>query len=114
MARDPAPSALVDGLPLLEATDLRDVLPTLQVPSLWLAGRRDRLVDPRAMREAAALAPNAHVHVVEHAGHAPFLTHAVDVGESLDTFLRGFREGGVPGRHMPDHALPSQPDGSQP
>lgn len=84
---EPAPAVLADGLDLLETADLRDALPGLQVPSLWLAGRRDRLVDPRAMREAAALAPASEVHVVEHAGHAPFLTHADEVAARLRAFL---------------------------
>ena len=84
---DPAASVLVDGLVLLETADLRDVLPGLQVPSLWLAGRRDRLVDPRAMAAAADLAPAGRVQVVEHAGHAPFLTHADVVAAELTGFL---------------------------
>lgn len=86
---EPAAQVLADGLQLLETADLRAVLPALAGPSLWLAGRRDRLVDPRAMREAAALALDATVHVVEHAGHAPFLTHADDVAAQLDAFLAG-------------------------
>jgi pimeloyl-[acyl-carrier protein] methyl ester esterase len=84
---EPAAQALADGLVLLETSDLRDRLPTLRVPSLWLAGRRDRLVDPRAMRDAAALAPGARFAVIEHAGHAPFLTHADDVAMQLIDFL---------------------------
>lgn len=84
---EPTAQVLADGLDLLETTDLRAVLPTLPVSSLWLAGRRDRLVDPRAMRDAAALAPNAEVHVIEHAGHAPFLTHADAVATRLGAFL---------------------------
>ena len=87
---EPPASVLADGLELLETSDLRATLPTLSAPSLWLAGRRDRLVDPRAMREAAALAPDAAVHVVEHAGHAPFLTHADEVAAQLDMFLSKF------------------------
>lgn len=87
---EPPASVLADGLELLETSDLRATLPTLGAPSLWLAGRRDRLVDPRAMREAAALAPDAAVHVVEHAGHAPFLTHADEVAGQLDRFLARF------------------------
>jgi pimeloyl-[acyl-carrier protein] methyl ester esterase len=83
---EPAAEALAAGLELLEAADLRSALPALAVPSLWIAGQRDRLVDPRAMRDAAALAPNASVHVVEHAGHAPFLTHADEVAELLAGF----------------------------
>ena len=84
---EPRASVLADGLTLLETADLRAALPTLPVPSLWLAGRRDRLVDPRAMRDAAALAPRAELHVLEHAGHAPFLTHADEVAARLDAFL---------------------------
>jgi pimeloyl-[acyl-carrier protein] methyl ester esterase len=84
---EPTAAVLADGLELLEATDRRDALPGLQVPSLWLAGRRDRLVDPRAMAAAAALAPGAELHVVEQAGHAPFLTHADAVAARLAAFL---------------------------
>lgn len=84
---EPDPHVLADGLVLLETADLRATLPTLAVPSLWLAGRRDRLVDPRAMREAAARAPSSDMHVVEHAGHAPFLTHADAVAAHLAPFL---------------------------
>ena len=84
---EPAASVLADGLTLLQTTDQRAALPTLSVPSLWLGGRRDRLVDPRALRAAAGLAPDARVHVVEHAGHAPFLTHVDEVATQLVTFL---------------------------
>ena len=84
---EPAASVLADGLELLETADLRGLLPGLPVPSLWLAGRRDRLVDPRAMRAASELAPRAGFEVVEHAGHAPFLTHADAVASRLLAFL---------------------------
>jgi pimeloyl-[acyl-carrier protein] methyl ester esterase len=96
---EPAAHVLADGLELLETADLRPALPTLAMPSLWIGGRRDRLVDPRAMRDAAALAPNASVHVIEHAGHAPFLTHADDVSDLLGNFLA---------RHCPHPTPPPQ------
>ena len=84
---EPDPAVLADGLDLLETGDLRPQLPALAVPSLWLGGRRDRLVDPRALQAAAALARRTRVHVVEHAGHAPFLTHADAVAAELEAFL---------------------------
>ncbi len=84
---EPAPRVLADGLSLLENTDLRASLKTLEVPSLWLAGRRDRLVDPRAMQHASVATKNARHAQVEHAGHAPFLTHADDVAQYLLDFL---------------------------
>jgi pimeloyl-[acyl-carrier protein] methyl ester esterase len=86
---EPAAHVLADGLELLETADLRDALPKLAVPSLWIAGRRDRLVDPRAMREAADAASGASFAVIEHGGHAPFLTHADEVAALLDGFLQG-------------------------
>jgi pimeloyl-[acyl-carrier protein] methyl ester esterase len=89
---EPAARVLVDGLRILETVDQRPLLPRLRVPSLWIAGRRDRLVDPRAMRDAAALIEQAgHTSAsfvqVEHAGHAPFLTHVDEVVAHLDGFL---------------------------
>ena len=86
---EPSANVLADGLVLLETTDLRDLLPALRVPSMWLAGRRDRLVDPRAMRDAAALAPASTFDIIEHAGHAPFLTHADVVAARLDAAFAG-------------------------
>jgi pimeloyl-[acyl-carrier protein] methyl ester esterase len=77
---------LADGLDLLASTDLRAALPALSVPTLWLGGRRDRVVDPRAMAAAAAQVPDARVVVVDHAGHAPFLTHADAVAAELRAF----------------------------
>ena len=84
---EPAARVLADGLGLLETTDLRPLLPALPRGSLWIAGRRDRLVAPRAMREAAALAPAARFHEVAHGGHAPFLTHADDIAGVLRDWL---------------------------
>jgi pimeloyl-[acyl-carrier protein] methyl ester esterase len=97
---EPAAHVLADGLALLESADLRHVLPSLAEPSLWLAGRRDRLVDPRAMRNAAELAPMSSFAQIEHGGHAPFLTHADEVAAHIETFAaslhRHSRESGNP------------------
>ena len=84
---EPSPRVLAEGLRVLEDSDLRAVLPALRVPSLWIGGRRDRLVNPQAMRVCAELAPDARFVQVEHAGHAPFLTHADEVGDALLGFL---------------------------
>jgi pimeloyl-[acyl-carrier protein] methyl ester esterase len=89
---EPAARVLADGLGILERSDLRPLLPQLTVPSLWLAGRRDRLVDPRAMRMAAEAiqaggrAPAVFAQI-EHAGHAPFLTHTDAVVAQVEDFL---------------------------
>ena len=84
---EPATHVLAEGLQVLEDSDLRAVLPALRMPSLWIGGRRDRLVNPRAMQASVELAPDARYVQVEHAGHAPFLTHADEVAASLLGFL---------------------------
>lgn len=90
---EPPPAALAQGLDLLRSVDQRPLLPSLAVPSLWVGGRRDRVVDPRAMRAAAARAPGAAFVQVEHGGHAPFLTHADEVAAAIAGFLAGARAG---------------------
>ena len=92
---EPAAHVLADGLGLLEGSDLRATLPSLSMPTLWLAGRRDRLVDPRAMQAAAERVPRADVVVVEHAGHAPFLTHVDDVAAALARLGATIADGGA-------------------
>ncbi len=82
----PALSALVDGLRLLETCDLRESLPGLACPSLWIGARRDRLVDWRAV--AAAVAMTSHAHNLRlDSGHAPFLTHADALAAAVLEFL---------------------------
>jgi len=89
---EPTPQVLRDGLGLLEHSDLRRHLAGLSMPSLWIAGRRDRLVSPVAMQAAAALvteaagAKQAHFHQVASGGHAPFLTHADEVADAIRSF----------------------------
>lgn len=84
---EPAPRALQEGLALLDGVDWRGELPQLQVPSLWISGRRDRLVPAGAMPAAAALAPDASSVVIADAGHAPFLGAADEVALAIGTFL---------------------------
>ena len=84
---EPSPRVLAEGLQALETGDLRESLPALAMPSLWISGRRDRLVNPAAMQAAAALSPDARYLQIEHAGHAPFLTHADAVADAMLGFL---------------------------
>ncbi|PJK13646.1 pimeloyl-[acyl-carrier protein] methyl ester esterase [Lysobacteraceae bacterium NML120232] len=83
----PALSVLADGLDILQNTDLRPALPSLQTHSTWIAGRRDRLVNPQAMQAAAEMSPHAHFINIAQAGHAPFLTHAAEVAHGIKQLL---------------------------
>lgn len=84
---EPSPAALRHGLDLLLNGDLRADLSPLDTPSLWIAGRRDRLVLAAAMREAAARCEDAHFVQIEGGGHAPFLSHGDEVTTAIVDFL---------------------------
>ena len=82
---EPRVQALCDGLATLESSDLRDALAILAMPSLWIAGRRDRLVPPAAMRWSAG--QSAHGRYLEfNSGHAPFLEHAGGIVDAVSAF----------------------------
>jgi pimeloyl-[acyl-carrier protein] methyl ester esterase len=81
---EPAMSALNEGLRVLDGTDLRAEIAELRVPSLWIAGRRDRLVDPDAMKWAAGRTGGRYVEC--NSGHAPFLGHAEALAATIVAF----------------------------
>jgi pimeloyl-[acyl-carrier protein] methyl ester esterase len=84
---EPDARVLADGLAALQTADLRDALPGLAMPSLWIAGRRDRLVPWQAMQAAAELAPGGCFVRIEGGGHAPFLSHAGETASAIVEFL---------------------------
>jgi pimeloyl-[acyl-carrier protein] methyl ester esterase len=83
----PDPRILVDGLAILADTDLRDELPRLAVPNLWIAGQRDRLMPWQALQTAAALAPGGQFQRIDRAGHAPFLSQPEVVAAAIQGFV---------------------------
>lgn len=85
---EPAVEVLGAGLHALDACDFRARLAILAMPSLWIAGRRDRLVPPAAMQWSAAHAPGGR-YVEFNSGHAPFLSHAQEVADAVVTFAVG-------------------------
>jgi len=88
-ARGPADmEALGDGLKLLETLDLRPLLAALRTPLLAVAGARDRLVKPAAIRALVAAVPNAEMALFEAAAHAPFLSQRSEFVARVDDFLR--------------------------
>ena len=75
---EPALEVLEAGLDVLDRYDLRSEIRGLRMPSLWIAGRRDRLVPAAAMQWAAARAPDGR-YLELPSGHAPFLAHADEI-----------------------------------
>ena len=72
------------GLHMLETADLRGDLARISAPGLWIAGRRDRLVDPAAMRWAAERTRGRYLEC--NSGHAPFLAHARELARAITEF----------------------------
>ena len=83
---EPAMAALTEGLRVLDATDLRADIARIRAPSLWIAGRRDRLVSADAMQWAAAQTGGRYTEC--NSGHAPFLGHADALAAAIATFAR--------------------------
>jgi len=81
---EPTVSALNDGLSILDHADLRAEVSSLTMPSLWIAGRRDRLIQPAAMRWAAEQSRGRYLEC--DSGHAPFLAHAASLANAIAEF----------------------------
>jgi len=88
-APEPGYKALRAGLEILATTDLRELLPGLAQPTLWISGSADRVSPPAASRAAAGMMSNARFRAIEGAGHAPFVRHEREVTALLDEFLAG-------------------------
>ncbi len=86
---EPALSALSEGLRVLDAADFRAEIARISIPSLWIAGRRDRLVHAAAMRWAAEHCDGRYVEC--NSGHAPFLGHAESLAATIGEFAEGLR-----------------------
>jgi len=65
--------------------NLSGALKNVEMPSLWLSGRRDRIVHPDAMQQAAELS-GGQFHLLR-GGHAPFLQHAEDMSQIIRDFI---------------------------
>ncbi|MBI3561016.1 MAG: alpha/beta fold hydrolase [Gammaproteobacteria bacterium] len=85
----PAPvvGALLQGLVLLENTDLHGVAATITLPTLIINGDRDPLVPSPAARVLAELLPNAKAVIVHGSGHLPFVTHQALCLGWIEAFL---------------------------
>src|SRR5262249_51635837 len=67
----PRREALLAGMALLDAVDLRALLPRIGQPTLIVAGRNDRVTPPGAAQWLATQLAHATLFEVPRAGHAP-------------------------------------------
>lgn len=71
----------------LRETDLSPHLDEIQMPTLGIYGRRDRIVDPEQGNVLAEGAPHAEVHHFQRSGHFPMLDEPERFYETLADFL---------------------------
>lgn len=75
----------------LAAADLRDQLPSVQVPVMVLGGRHDAVVDPESQQEVASAIPTSTLVIVEDAAHLAPAECPTEVGEVLAQWIGDLR-----------------------
>ncbi len=72
----PTIEALYAGLKILSNTDLTETVDQLRCPVTWLLGEKDVLVPVGLAEGLKSLLTNPDIHIIDGAGHAPFISHA--------------------------------------
>ncbi len=71
----PAISVLQGGLEILKHCDLTVSLQNTRCPILFMLGDKDTLIPTQVGEMLTQINPNVVVHVLQNAGHVPFLSH---------------------------------------
>lgn len=71
----PSTETLQAGLEILKQSDLREVLIRNQCPISLIQGDRDTLIPQASAHRLRQLNPAIDVHLLDKAGHVPFLSH---------------------------------------
>ena len=85
-------NALVQNLALLEKVDLRDVLTALACPVVAILSDTDALVPVTIGQVMQTLQPNLQLHIVEKAGHIPFMVQTEVCVNIICAFIDGIRK----------------------
>lgn len=88
MLRHGTPAALAAALRAVREADLRGVLPEIACPVLLVYGNKDAVTPPRLGGYLARHLPNARLHMVDKAAHAPFLSHGGAFAALLTDFVQ--------------------------
>ncbi|MCB9846838.1 MAG: alpha/beta fold hydrolase [Phycisphaeraceae bacterium] len=85
-----AARALVRLSKSAKSDNLAAHLAEIEAPALLLWGRGDTVTPPSVAEEFNELMPNAHIHWLEGAGHAPQIEQAEAFTKAIDDFLNEF------------------------
>lgn len=83
----PEVEVLMCGLKVLKTADLRSALSALTLPVQMIFGEYDSLVPAQVGGQCQSLAPQIEMHVIEGAGHVPFISHEQQVLTLVRDFL---------------------------
>ena len=83
---------LMQNLALLEKVDLRDTLADLTCPIVAILSDNDALVPVNIGQAMQELQPNLQLHIVEKAGHVPFIAQTAVCVNIIHTFIDGIRK----------------------
>ena len=82
-------------LEILRSYDVRERLPEIQTPALFLAGDRDRLLPSvREARYMAARVPNARLTVLEGYGHICLINHDLNLLDQIEPWYASVVDAG--------------------
>ena len=84
---DPSTEALSGGLQILQSCQLQKQIADIGCECLFISGKSDRLIDPRASQASANLIPAANHIQIAGAGHAPFISHPAEFYSALEAML---------------------------
>ena len=86
--RNGTPQGMADALTAIEYADMRPLLAGIRCPTLLIFGGKDALTPVRMGQYLQQHLPNAHLHVIDKAAHAPFISHSDEVAVLLLAHIR--------------------------
>jgi pimeloyl-ACP methyl ester carboxylesterase len=88
MAADVRPDSMRTALPLMAEADQRDLLPTIDVPTLLIWGEEDGRSPLTVARQFEQAIPGAELVVIPHAGHVSNLEQPEAFNDAIRDFCR--------------------------
>lgn len=83
----PSIEGMAASLDILRVSDIRDRVPEINAPALVVQGDHDALTSTQTAQWLVDHLPNSTYHLIEHAAHAPFLSHRDIFLDHVLTFL---------------------------
>jgi pimeloyl-ACP methyl ester carboxylesterase len=86
-SRRMAPVEMARRLKDIFSTDLLDCLDRMEIPTLIIHGKADRVIPLSAARDITARMPKARLEVIRGAGHLPYMSHPETFNQLTRKFL---------------------------